>query len=522
METSASGRRLILFLSILLALLILLVSGRYYARLDLTLGRRFSVSDASKRILDELSDPVRITYYVSPELTQLYPQTRDIGDFLSAYASESPMVSVVSVDPIALNLENALAAQGIAGRSIQSSSGNSTGYTTVYSAILIEYLGRTQLIPFVLSSDMLEYELSSRLMLLMQERLRPVMLMAGNGMDVEQEYSYVAPWLESAGFSCQIVTPQEFLLLQPQLVSGTLIETPVVLFGSSRLSTGEAAAAQQFVESGGCLVLMASSTETDIYGEWSVAVAGDDALLPVLREWGVVPATRLVCDVSCFRMTLYSDDNPPRYESVNYPLWVSALPQYTSDNPITDRLSGMIFFWANPLEIHSENVFPLVYTSPAAWALFPDENHSPAFVTNPFMMAQTASAAGSVPEQFVLAAEARIPDGGGRVVLVADQHFVSTAMLDYTGAASNLEFLVNTLLSVTGEDALLSIRNRTTVSTALDKVDESVLLARKNVVIVVTCVVMPLVPSLVAVILWCARRIRRASSSSRSRRGEKA
>ena len=89
MKTTSNGRKLIWILSCLLVILIFLVSSKYYARIDFTKEKRFSVSDFSSSFLQKIQEPVRITYYVSPELTKLYPQTQNIKEFLSAYSQQN-------------------------------------------------------------------------------------------------------------------------------------------------------------------------------------------------------------------------------------------------------------------------------------------------------------------------------------------------------------------------------------------------------------------------------------------------
>ncbi|MBO5137706.1 MAG: GldG family protein [Spirochaetaceae bacterium] len=509
MKTTPYGRKLIWILCIFIFVLFFLLINRIYLRIDLTEGRRFSISSATKQLLLELENPVRITYYISPKLKELYPQTRDIGDFLFAYAAESDLVSLYTVDPISEGLEESLLNLGIAGRQIQSVEGGSTQFTTVYSALVIEYLGHISIIPFILTAETLEYELDSRLMALVQQKTRPVLLMAANELSIEQDYSYVKPWLEAAGFSCQIISPTEFVSLQQQFDRAAILSTPLVVFGSHNLSEDQAQAIKLYAESGGSLVMMTSSIKADIYGTWQVEPVKQDFLIPILKEWGISLGQELLADISCFRITLFSDEENPTYESMNYPLWISTLPQYSSVNNITKKLNGMNFFWANPLTKTDSNSEILVYTSPAAWALMPDETHETAFVTNPFMVAQTAQQAGTVSSQYGLALQLQLPDDGGKIIVVSDQYFVSTMMLDYTGASTNLDFLVNSLLDITNENLLLELRNKSQVSTILYKVDEATLLQKKATVLIVTCIVLPLLPTLIALCIFFIKKIRK-------------
>lgn len=502
MKTTPKGRKVIWLLFALLFVLVILVSKRYYCRIDLTEGRRFTVSEGTKLLLEDLREPLRITYYVSPQLAKLYPQTRDIKDFLLAYSSENPLISVVQVDPVESSLEQILATMGVVGRQIQTTGKSSTEFTTVYSAIVLEYLDRSLVVPFILSADTLEYELTTRVLSLVQQQLRQVMVMVANGMSLEEDYSYVVPWLEASGFSCYPVSPQEFLLIQSQL-SSERQNIPLLVLGSSGLNPEEALGIQKYAENGGDVLLFTSTGKADIYGGWDVLPSSGDALTPTLEKWGVWPNNDLLCDISCFSITLYSDEDIPQYQTMNYPLWVASLPRYCSDNPITRRLGGMHFFWANSLTVNNNKAEVLVYSSPSAWVMTPEYNYEPPFITNPFMVYQTAQQGGYASGQYPIAAFVPLEEEGGNVIIVADQYFISTMMLDYTASSTNLDFVVNCLLSLSEENLLLEIKSRSFVSSALNKVDSQVLVEKKPIVLVFTCVVMPLlIPFVVGMIIF--------------------
>ncbi len=501
MKTTSKGRKIIWFLSVLLAILIFLLSSKYYKRIDLTKEKRFSVSDFSCLFLQNIQEPVKITYYVSPELTKLYPQTQNIKEFLVAYSQQNSNILFESRNPIKDGIVEALVSKGIYGHQIQSSQGNTTEYTTVYSAIMIEYLNMTSVIPFILSDEKLEYELTLRLLKLVENKSFPVFIMCGNGMSVQQDYSYLIPWLEASGFTCQEISPQEFVLMN-SLGDVKQLNIPLVILGATMLSKDESEAINDFVSSGGNVLVMSSTINATIYDNWDVSVVESFPFSYVLNRWGIFAGNEIVNDISCFHMTLYSDDTNPVYESLNYPMWISSLSQYTSENPITDKLQKMCFFWSNPININPEVCEVLVYTSPVAWLSEPDYNYNPNYVTNPFVVAQSASQAGKQENQYAIATKSKVENGGGTVIFVSDQYFVSTMLLDYTGSASNLDFVVNSLLSLSNSDFLLDIRNRSFISTQLNKNDIQKLQTDSKKIIFITCVLVPLLPIIIALFIY--------------------
>ena len=174
MKTTGPGRMLARFLWIVLAALVFLLSSLWYFRWDITQDKRFSLSSMSQQLLASVSEPLRITYYVSPELEELYPHARDVKDFLRLYGLTNSQVQVQVRDPVKEGLENSLLQQGVYAQQIQATKGNSTQLVTVYSAVVLEYLNQLAVIPFVQTAESLEYEMATRLLLLVEEDRKSV------------------------------------------------------------------------------------------------------------------------------------------------------------------------------------------------------------------------------------------------------------------------------------------------------------------------------------------------------------
>ncbi|MBP3416103.1 MAG: GldG family protein [Spirochaetaceae bacterium] len=497
MKTSAAGRTLSRLLWCLIGILILLLSSLWYFRWDITEDKRFSLSSMSQQLLGSLTEPLRITYYLSSELEELNPYVRDVKDFLRLYALDSSHVQVEVKDPVKEGFETSLLQQGIFPQQIQSTKGNSTQLVTVYSAVVLEYLDQVAIIPFAQRAESLEYEMATRLLMLVEEvGSWPVILMSGNGLSIEEDYSDVVPWLEAAGFFPAVFSPQEFILLEEELAAGEGQKIPLMLFGSSQLTGNQVESIRRFVERGGKLLVMTSAHSAALYDDWTVTPT-EDKLLPVLASWGIEVGQELVFDISCFQPTFLSEDENPVYEQVNYPLWIQALPQYTVEHPISRRAFDLEFYWASPLTLTSLESEPLVFTTPSAWLAAPEPGKDLPFVTNPFMIPQTPSQAGQLASQYVLSGMAFL-EGGGQVLVVGSQYFLSTLMRQYTGSLGNLDFVTKALLQLSGQEFLLELKNKAAQTRSLHKVTQGELEASRPKVLAVNLVVLPLLPVLVA------------------------
>ncbi|GMO12569.1 MAG: hypothetical protein Ta2A_22500 [Treponemataceae bacterium] len=453
-------------------------ASRFNIKLDLTHAKTFTPSAYSRSLIGRLDENLRITYYLSSELKNLYPQVNDIAEYLTAFSASSlssrntHRVSFLLRDPknTSGDISATLGEIGINAQQIQLEKKNSLEFVNVYSGIVMEYRGSIQVIPFILSPNGIEYEITRRILNFIHKSQDLVyILCAEEGFD-QNEFSYAFEWLETAGFLPVFIEKDDLFALAtgdggaPQS-SRPQTSYPLIVFGSSALDLQHTVALDVFMRSGGKVFFAVSNHRADVHGSWSVTPNAYDDVIEYIAGSGVKIGTPLVMDISCFRITLQTDESErdTQYQSINYPLWISLLPQDFSETHIlNDSFLPMTLFWANPLEITGEkdanglrNFVPLLKTSPVAWLMTEDSDHEIPFITNPFMTEKTGSESGT-EGTYLLGAVSREKN----MIIVGDQYFASDVMVSYTGATANLDFLVNAMLFLLGEDDLLSVRIR--------------------------------------------------------------
>ena len=461
-ESRTTGRRIrslsVFFLSIIFVSSSVFFSRAYF-RLDLTSSRTFSVSKTTKELTASLEEPVRITYFRSKELKSRYPKSKDIAEYLKSYAGSSNRLS--------LHFQTAdserLSKLGVQGQQIKSQSGTKTEYLTVYSTILLQYLGRSSVIPFALSTDSLEYDLTRRIQELVSEIQRDVYLVSGNGRSIADEYSYISYYLSAQGF-----VPHE---LNASLIEEEAIKNPksqFIVFGSSALSYEESQALKTAVEKGASAFIATSPYSSAVETDWKVTENAGDTLLDVLNGWGFAFEKALVNDIACFPLALQSGEGAEAtYETVNYPLWLSILPQKES-------LSGLTVFWASPLTLY-EHTRPLLVTSQYAWLQNQSEGgKNLPFLINPFEIEKTAAEAKKIPSRYVVAATS----DEYKVTVVSDQYFVHDLLTGFIASSEsadsrNFQFLTRELLKLRSEDSLAELIQKRQIDHSLYKISDA-------------------------------------------------
>lgn len=495
-RTGRTGNALTSFLLVLTVGFSAVAFSRLSVRADLTAARRFSLSAATRTLVRELESPLRITYYRSPELKRLYPQSADVAEYLTTYCAQSPLLTLRFEKPDGDRL-NAL---GIQGQQIRTDTGTKTEFVTVYSAVLLQYRDQQTLIPFVLTADTLEYDLTRRVQDLVTRRQKKVLLAAGNGRSIPADYGYVEPWLNALGFMTEVIGPGQIAEKTQAADPGTAL----VVFGSSALTREESAAIERAVFGGMPAVIATSPYSVALADDWTVTKNRADTLVPALNSWGFAFAPALANDIANVPLMLQSADADALQYTINYPLWLSLLPQESTKR-------GLTLFWASPLVLY-ENAQPLLVTTPYAWPQAESTDPAHAFLTNAFTVPKSAREAGVESARLTegaycdgeIAGYYETGSARARVAVIADQYCVHTGMTAFTASEQgadfrNYDFLALTLLRLRGDDELAALLDKAGANTTLWKTaDPETFAAARNRTLFVLFVLLPLLIGAIA------------------------
>lgn len=483
-------------------------------KIDFTSSKNFSVSKYSKNVLRQIEDPVSISYYLSPKLKSLYPQARDVIDFLQSYAGESKKVSLEIINPSKGNIAQKLSEAGIRGYPLRTSSADSASITNVYSAIRIDYLGRTATIPFVMNISRLEFDLTRKIKSLFDEKENPVQVVCASAL--KNEYSLAFQYLEAEGFSVvQTCLPSE-KKSGSGLSFNELPNIPLIVFGSDNFTGEDCKALEKFILDGGKAFIASQPYSIDFEDSWSIKQNESNRLFERLMfTFGIYFKPTLTCDISSLRITMTSDTDingnkkSPQTEYVNYPLWISLRAQ-------KNAVSGLSLFWPcafdidnDVAEIESLKTAPLLFTSSRSWQISREDN----FITNPFAVPKKAESEEDYSSFAVCASASKENEKSPSLILFADQYAFSDSLLSYNSNSifdvdsRSLDFLCNGIFMLNGEDGLLSLKNKTSSSTIIYKVSTENIRGAAIKTILVTCL-LPLFLILTTGFIFCLGRRR--------------
>ena len=485
--------RITVFLFSLILILLSFSFSKIYFRLDFSSSKQFSVSKVSKELIKNLSDTLRITYFRSKELKNLYPQVGDVSEYLTEFSSLSSNVT--------LTIQNAdsekLKALGIQGQQIRSSTENKTEYTTVFSTILLQYGEKSSIIPFVLSTQNLEYDFAQRLQTLATGKERLVYLFCGNGRNLDEDYMYVEPWLNSRGFRTVKIDEKN----SSEILKNLTPQDFIAVFGSEKMNFEPEELLESALEKGTKAFVMTSQFNTSIEEEWKITKSKNDSFLPYLNSKGFALQNSLVEDISCYPLTMASGEGSnTEYVVVNYPLWLSLQGQ-------SEAKQGVTLFWASPLELYGK-AEPVLFTTNYAWLQeSTDDNFGSEslFLTDPFKIPKSAKASGKTTARYVVGAK------NENIVFIPDQFFLSSLMTGFISGENsidfrNYDFFASQILKLQGENQLASLMEKSQRNTSLYKITEKDRFSSmKNLVLILNFVLLPILILCFGIFVGCTR-----------------
>lgn len=479
-------------LSVIAFILAIMTSGRFWFRLDFTKNRAYTISKVSRNLYKELPDPVNITYYLSGKLKTVIPTPQEIEDTLREYAAYSRGKIILTVrDPVKSNLSAVVEELGLQPRQAQIVDKDQDSFVTVYSGIVIEYLDKVEVLPWVVTTDTLEYDLISRIRSMVRDSERLIGVITGDSFrQWNEDFSYLNNILTEAGFRVRwIFQGDEIPDNLPALF---------VFGGAEGLDEWALYRIDRYIQLGGKVLFAVKGIFIDtLYGSLEARRQEDRGLLDMIASYGAIIRPELVLDRSALTLQYQSrtQSGGVQYRIVRYPLWIAVLGENgNADHPVSANFTGLDLFWPSPLELHpvpNVEAVPLFTSSSEAWLQRETLYTNPEI---PYLLeieaAETkgtkilgASLSGIFPSFFRGAdkpvregSEEELPDmprqaGTSRLIVIGDTDF-ATNIINATRAVHNLDFLLRAADWLVSEDDIVGIRNRQPQTGRFDKITD--------------------------------------------------
>lgn len=351
---------LVVFVAVLVILNLL--AGKFFLRLDFTEDKRYTLSDATKNVLTDLIEPVTVTVYFSKDVPQEIVNVRnEFHELLTEYASISRgMVAYEFINPDK-NEENEQKAQeaGINPIMINKTEKDQSVQKRAYLGAIIQAGENSEAIPVIQPGASMEYNLTTLIKKLAVADKPVIGFVMGHGE----------------------ASPNEMI----QAVQGLSVlynVEPVQLSDTANLSKYKAVALirpqdsipqqhlnylDEYLAGGGNLFVALNRVTINFAN-----LASEQSVTTGLESWlegkGIIVDGKFLMDARCGNITVQGQNGFMRYnQQVNFP-YLPIISQFAK-HPITEGLDAVIMQFASPLTFAGDSTIkftPLALSSDKA------------------------------------------------------------------------------------------------------------------------------------------------------------
>ncbi len=356
-------KSLILYIVVITGILILLniLANRFFFRLDFTADNRYTLSEATKNILEELEDPVTVTAYFSEDLPPQIAQTKtDFKDLLIEYANKSKgNVLYEFINPNEKEeLEQEAMQAGISPVVINVREKDQAVQKKAYLGAVVKYGDKSEAIPFMQQGAAMEYALSTSIKKLTVTDKPLIGFIQGHGEPTLSEF-------QQAMESLNVLYETEQVNLTDSTDLGKY-KTICLIAPTDSIPPQHLAMLDQFLGNGGNLYMAINRVQGDLrqlYGK---------ELTTGLESWlaskGLKVENNFVIDAQCSSVSVRQQQGMFTF---NTQMTFPYLPLISNfaDHPATKGLENVIFEFVSSMNFTGDTTIryqPLIFSSEKA------------------------------------------------------------------------------------------------------------------------------------------------------------
>ena len=329
--------------------LINFLSTRRFIRADLTEDKRYTISNATKDVLDALDDIVTITVYFSTAPAEVAQIRQNVRDLLEEYNAFSKHLQIDFVNPA--NFDDAqkqeLRFKGIPEVQINVMKKDKAEIANVYMGISTGYSGKEEALPVVQSTANLEYQLTSTILKVTAKEAKTVGFLTGHGeFDINaQEYQQFRQLLDKNGQGQYNITP---VSLQDGKAVDNTVTTLVIAAVKQALTEREKYELDQFIMRGGRTVFLVDPIQLQPGTLQGTPLS--TGLNDLLEHYGAKLGNNLLVDRRFHDNARFQRGFMTVFQPYGYFVKI-VKPNFSTEHTITNQLEALTLPWTSSLEV---------------------------------------------------------------------------------------------------------------------------------------------------------------------------
>ena len=356
------------FVAIIFGILVLInfLSTRRFIRADLTEDKRYTISTATKNVLNTLDDIVTITTYFSTNPAEVAQIRRDVRDVLDEYKAFSKRLQIDFVNPADFDdgQKQELRFKGIPEVQINVVKKDKAEIANVYMGISIGYSGKEEILPVVRSTANLEYELTSAILKVTTKEAKTVGFLTGHGeFDInDQNHQQFRQLLDKSAQGQYNLTS---VSLQDGKAVDDSVATLVIAGVKQPLTERDKYELDQFIMHGGRAIFLVDPIQLQPGTLQGAPLS--TGLNDLLEHYGAKLGNNLLLDARYHDTARFQQGFMTVIQP--YPYFIKIVkPNFSTEHSITNQLEALTLPWTSSLEMVTKDgitATPLAKTSEA-------------------------------------------------------------------------------------------------------------------------------------------------------------
>jgi len=438
-------------------------------RLDLSKGKAYTLSNATKKMVKELKTSAEIKFYVSNNLpARLQPLKREVVDILREYerSSGNVILTIVEFNPDQdVTIAEEAQGLGITPVPIREQAQSEVSLTEIYFGLEISYNDKKSVLAQSLDVENFEYNVTSAIYQMTRETLPKVAVMGiPDSFNPQQDALGIFKQVTGRLFDVQIITtPQLFdqeelnteeepFTIDPDVDSLVVIDAP-----STDFTKAELAEIEKYATKGNVIFMLNGITLEDTL----TTGAGEAGLIDLVKKYGISVEPNLILSG---RSEFVNLGGGGFSLLVPYPLWIWT-SDFSSEESLFTGVGRVTFPWASTVTAKERNGYTpreIIYSGKESW------EQTGTFILDPQKIEDPGQEELKV---FPLAVESTKKDAG-KIMVLGSARFILSNYL--SRESHNLEFILNVLGDYASDGALSGISSRAVNLYPLPELPENV------------------------------------------------
>jgi ABC-type uncharacterized transport system involved in gliding motility auxiliary subunit len=433
---------------VLLFTLTFILFSFFPVRLDFSKGSAYTLSSATKRIIQKNSKPVGIDLYVSSDIpTRILPLRTDVVELLQEYRRGGKNIKVTIVDPKKdAKIIEKLKQLGIPELQFSQLEQNKYQTSSFYFGIVLSYNEKNEIIPQVNDYQNLEYNITSAIYRLTRTDVAKVAIVGENlGVNPQQDPILALKQVLSQQYT---VVSLDLTSVKPEDTKTFLTEYSTIILldnGTNTYSSEQIQLLKKFYESGRSILVFAGGIKLD---EQSLAVTqATHNLNELTASYGAQINYDLVLSTSAEYVNF---GNETSQFLAPYPFWIRS-NLFDTKSGLFANIQFITLPWISSITTKKNNlasITPIIVSSERSWAQKDTFSLSPNTIPQPIQKEL---------KQFILGA-LLTNKKGGEMVIIPSSRFPYGQYISRGGG--NLDLILNTVDTFSSHGALSGIRSR--------------------------------------------------------------